>query len=289
MSELFDPADAQRIRLSQGSLRYWDRGSGPVLVFVHGLLVNANLWRKVVPRLEDEFRCIVPDWPLGAHREGVDADADLTPAGLARWIAELLEALDLRDVTLVGHDTGGALCQIAATEHPARLGALVLTPCDAYENFLPPRFRYLQWLAHVPGAIFALVQGMRPRFARRLPIAFGGLAAKPIDDDALDEYVAPALASSATRRDLAKVLRGISPRYTQRAAERARTFEKPVLLAWARRDRFFGPEFAERLARAFPKARLEMSDEGLTFLPEDEPEWLAARIGAFCSTEGGSR
>src|ERR1700760_3766722 len=129
------------VRLPGGEISYADRGAGPPAVFVHGLLVNANLWRKVVPTVADAgFRCLAPDLPLGAHRVPMPADADLTPPGVARLIAEFLDALDLTDVTLVANDTGGALTQILMANHPDRIGRVVLTPCDAFEEFFPEPF-----------------------------------------------------------------------------------------------------------------------------------------------------
>ena len=114
------------IELAQGRIRYRDEGGGPPIVFVHGALVDGRLWEPVVERLGDS-RCIVPDLPLGAHSIAMRPDADVSPAGIARLIADLLEALDLRDVTLVGNDTGGGLCQLLVTRHPERVGRLVLT------------------------------------------------------------------------------------------------------------------------------------------------------------------
>ena len=137
--------------LAQGQIAYRDSGSGPTIVFLHGAFVDGTLWRKVVPELEDGFRCVVPDLPLGSHRRPIDPDADLSPPGLAKLIAAFLAELELDDVTLIGNDTGGALCQLAVTRHPERIGRLVLTPCDAYEHFPPPAFRYLQVLARIPG------------------------------------------------------------------------------------------------------------------------------------------
>src|SRR3954471_10841826 len=113
------------VRLPQGTIRYRDTGAGTPLVFAHGLLVDGTLWRKVTPLLEGEFRCVVPDLPLGSHRVPMSADADLSPAGVGRILADFIAALDLEDVTLIGNDTGGAICQLVATEHPARLGRLV--------------------------------------------------------------------------------------------------------------------------------------------------------------------
>ena len=104
---------------------------------MHGLLVDGRLWRKVTPLLEDRFRCIVPELPLGSHPEPLNPDADLSPRGWRAIVAGFLEGLDLRDVTLVGNDTGGAISQITAANHPERIGRLLLTNCDAFENFLP--------------------------------------------------------------------------------------------------------------------------------------------------------
>ena len=107
-----------RVVLPQGTIHYSDSGSGPTIVFVHGLLVNGTLWRKVVPRLEANFRCVVPDWPLGSHPEAMATDADLSPIGLAQIVADFLAALDLDDITLIGNDTGGAICN-RRLEHPS--------------------------------------------------------------------------------------------------------------------------------------------------------------------------
>jgi pimeloyl-ACP methyl ester carboxylesterase len=269
------------VRLPQGTIRYRELGAGEPIVLVHGLLANGELWRDVAPRLARDFRVLVPDWPLGSHEIPMDPGTDLAPLGLARIIADFLSELELENVTLVGNDTGGALCQLVAVHHPERLGRLVLTPCDAYENFLPPAFRPLQALARIPGAVFVIAQSLRPRAARRLPLAYGWLAKRRIDDDISDSFLAPALSSKRVRREIAAILTGISNRYTLEAAERFGEFTKPVLIAWAPEDRFFKLRFAERLAAAFPDARLELIEDSYTFVPIDQPERTAELIAAF--------
>jgi pimeloyl-ACP methyl ester carboxylesterase len=270
------------IALSQGTIRYRDTGSGPTIVFAHGLLVDGRLWRKVTPLLEDRFRCIVPDLPLGSHREPMKPDADLTPPGVARIVADFMAALDLEDVTLVGNDTGGAISQLVATRHPERLGRLVLTPCDAYENFLPPFFRPLQYAAKVPGVLTAVMQPMRIRAAQRSPLGFGMLISPDaIDPEVLDSWVRPYLGNAGVRRDTVKFLKSISNRYTLEAAERMREFDRPVLIAWAPEDRFFKFKYAERLAEAIPDARLVRIENSRTFVSEDQPERLAEEIASF--------
>jgi pimeloyl-ACP methyl ester carboxylesterase len=279
----------REVRLAQGTIRYRDTGSGPPIVFVHGLLVNGLLWRKVVPELSGEFRCVVPDWPLGSHDEPMAPGADLSPPGVARLISEFLTALDLEEVTLVGNDTGGALCQLVATRHPERLARLALTPCDAYDNFLPPLFRPLQWAARAPGAIYALTQPMRVRALRRLPIGFGLLSKRPIEDAITDAYLSPVLSRRAIRRDVERFLSGISTRYTLDAARRFPDFSRPVLLAWAPEDRVFKLEYAERMAAAFPQARLELIEDSFTFVPEDQPRRTAELIAAFARESASAR
>lgn len=280
-----ESADGTRtIELPQGSLALHDSGAGEPVLFAHGLLVDGRLWRKVVPRLDGGFRCLVPDLPLGSHRTPMRAEADLSPPGLARLLVDLIEALELEQVTLVGNDTGGAISQIAAANHPERIRRLVLTPCDAFDNFLPPAFRPLQYAARVPGLLTAALQGMRLAPVRRLPIAFGWLIKHDPDDRLLDEWVKPFLSDAGVRRDTIKVLKEISPRYTDEAAERLRGFERPTMLAWAREDRFFKASYGERLAATIPGARLEWIEDSYTFVPEDQPAALAELIKEFVAS-----
>jgi pimeloyl-ACP methyl ester carboxylesterase len=255
-------------------------GAGPPVVFVHGALVNANLWRRVVPLLDGRTR-VALDLPLGSHIEAMPRDADLRPPALADLIADALAALELEDVTIVGSDTGGGLTQILATRRPERLGRVVLTSCDAFENFPPKLFRYVLAPARVPGAIPVAFAGLRVRRLRRLPIAYGWLSNEPPEPEAEDSYVLPVLTRRDIRRDVRKLLAGLDPRHTLDAAAKLTGFEKPVLIAWSADDRFFPPAHAERLARLIPDARLEWIEGARTFSAEDAPERLASLIAGF--------
>ncbi len=287
MAQLHRPP--QEVRLPQGTIRYRDTGAGKPLVFVHGLLVDGTLWRKVTPLLEGEFRCVVPDLPLGSHRVPMSPDADLSPPGVARIVADFIAALDLEDVTLIGNDTGGAICQLVATEHPARLGRLVLTPCDAYENFLPPFFRPMQYAARVPGLLTALLQTARLGAVQRSPLGFGLLISRDsIDPQVIDSWLRPFFSNRGVRRDVIKFLRAISNRYTLEAAERLRDFDRPALIAWAPDDRFFKLIYGERLAAAIPDARLVRIEDSRTFVSEDQPERLAELIRGFVRETSGA-
>jgi pimeloyl-ACP methyl ester carboxylesterase len=248
------------------------------VVLLHGLLTDHRLWRKVLPGL-DGLDTFAPTLPLGSHTTPVPPGTDLSPPGLARLVAGMLEDFD--DVLLVGNDTGGAIAQLVAAYHPQRLSGLVLTNCDAYERFFPPLFKPLQLAARVPGGVEAIVATLQVPAARRLPIAYGKLSKRPIDREVSDAWAAPSRHSAAIRRDLRAVLRGVDSRHLFDAMPRLRTFEAPVTLAWAREDRLvFPPALAHRLAAAFPHARIDWIEDSLTFVPEDQPERLAAILRA---------
>jgi pimeloyl-ACP methyl ester carboxylesterase len=277
----FEDLDLREARLPQGVIRYRELGAGEPIVLVHGLLANSLLWAAVAPRLAKSFRVIAPDWPLGSHECRLDPEADHSPAGLARLIADFLAALELEHVTLVGNDTGGALCQLVAVDHPERLARLVLTPCDAYENFLPPIFRPLQWLARVPGSMWLIANALRLRVAQRLPMTLGRLSKRRLDPPVVQAFLRPVQRDGGIRRELAAILRAISNRYTLTAAERFGEFDKPVLLAWATEDRLFPFRHAERMANAFPNARLKRIEDSYTFVSIDQPERTAELIASF--------
>ncbi len=269
----------KEVQLSQGIIRYRECGSGEPLVFIHGALVNGDLWYKVVPRLAQHYRCIVPDLPLGSHEIAAKAEADLTPPGLAKLISDFIEALDLEAVTLIGNDTGGALCQLVITRYPQRIARLILTNCDAFKNFPPVVFRPLVWGARVPGFVALLGRVLQSKFLQKSLLAV--LTKYPTEAAIRQSFFRPVATDKAIQRDVRKLLRGVSNRYTLEAATRFGSFDKPVLLAWGSQDYFFTRQYAERLTRAFPNARLEFIEEALTFVSLDQPERLVELIEAF--------
>lgn len=278
------------VELPQSTLRYRDTGDGPPVVFVHGLLANADLWREVVPSVAGAgLRCVCPDWPLGSHEVAMRPDADLSPEGVADLIGDFLDALGLEDVTLVGNDTGGALVQLLMARRPQRIGRVVLTPCDALELFFPPQFGGLPLAARVPGATWLLVQLLRGRFVQRSPIAYGSLSRRPLPAAVLDSYLAPARRDSGVRRDLRRFLRGVDRRLTLAAADSFGSFTRPVVLAWAEDDRVFPMSLAERLAELLPDARLVPIPDSSTFVPEDQPSALAELIVDVAGGSGTGR
>lgn len=277
-----DPAlgTPRDVEVTGGRLRLYETGDGPPIVFVHGFGVNANLWRKVVPRLSRDFRCITLDVPLGSHVLPIPG-ADLSPPGLARLIADAIDSLGFDSVTLVANDTGGALCQIVITRWPERIGRLVLTSCESRGNVPPTIFSYMKVAARIPGALRVLTESMRIRPLRRLPFAYGWLRKYPIDRQAEDSYALAGLADPGVLADGGRVLRTLHRRHTNEAADLLGRFTRPTLLAWSRDDRFFKPHEAEGLARDLPNARLVWIDDARTFVSEDQPERLAELIDEF--------
>jgi len=268
------------ITLPQGTVSYSDTGEGPPVVFVHGLLVDGALWRKVTPLLDGAARSIVPDLPLGSHRTPMNADADVSPHGVARLVGDFLAALDLEDVTLVGNDTGGLISQLVALDHGERVGRLVLTNCDCFEVFPPKEFVPMVKSARVPGAVKAALQPMRSAAARRTTLAYGGLA-REIPDEVTAAWTEPARTDVAIRGDLIRFMKAVDKSIAIEAATRLPQLKIPSLVAWAQDDRFFPRELGERLAATLPNARLEPVADSRTFVSEDQPEALAELIRGF--------
>ena len=275
-----DPAlgEPTEIRTSGGVMRAFQAGTGEPLVFAHGALVNANLWRKVVPLLAPDFRCVTLDLPLGSHELAMP-DADLSPTGLADLIAEAITGLGLEQPTLVGNDSGGALSQIAVSRHPDLVSRLVLTSCDAYDEFPPRFFDLLLWPTRHPALARALFAPLRMRALRGTPLAFGWLMHSKLDDRAGDSYVLPALTSPESGADFARFVRTVDGTYTIDAIEKLRSYDKPVLIAWSRDDKFF--KAGERLAADIPRARLEWIENARTFSMEDQPQRVAELVAGF--------
>jgi pimeloyl-ACP methyl ester carboxylesterase len=279
--------EVREVGLERGVIRYREVGDGPALVFVHGFLVNGDLWRRVVPELAERYRCVVPDLPLGSHAVPMLPDADLSPPGLARLVAGFLEALDLSEVTLVGNDTGGAICQLVVAGHAERVDGLVLTNCDAFENFPQALFRPLRYGARVPGFVSLLARVLRTPLARRALLAT--VAHNVPEEEVIGSYLGPIVCDAGVRRDVGKLLRGASKRYTVEAARSFSRFREPVLVVWGEDDFLFPMRFAERLRDAFPDARLERVARSRTFVPEDRPERLVQLVDAFLRTRIGAR
>ncbi len=271
----------EKIELSAGTIEYEDSGGdGPVIVLLHGLLMDTSLWEEVITDLCGHYRCVAPTLPLGAHTHPMPADADLSLRAITRLVAEFLERLDLNNVTLVGNDTGGALVQLLICEGAARVDRIVLASCDAFDNF-PPGLsgKTLVLTGKLSPTMFGLfMQQLRLKPFRRLPISFGWLTKR--GDAATARWLKPILHQREIRRDAVHVLRSISAERNLmlEAAECLATFDGPALVVWAEKDRVMPPEHGRRLAELLPKGWLVEIPDSYTLLPLDQPARLAQLI-----------
>lgn len=270
-------------RLSAGPIEYIDTGgSGPVVVLVHGLLMDGAQWRHVVADLRRDFRCVLPTLPMGAHRHPMKPDADLSLRGLGRIIAEFLEATGLSDVTLCFNDWCGAQVMIA-DRLMSRVGRLVLVSCEAFDNY-PPGIpgRLAALAARLPGGVGLVRRTLLIRPLRNLPVMFGLMSKRSVPDEVMREWLAP-LARPEIRRDYRKYAgdtkRG--KRDLLAATDALHTFERPVLIAWAAEDRLMPMEHGRRLANTFPNSRFVLLEDSYTLVPEDQPAALAAHLRDF--------
>jgi pimeloyl-ACP methyl ester carboxylesterase len=275
------------LKLDSTTIHYEEQGpaGGRPVVFVHGYAMGGSLWRELSERLAPAgLRCIAPTWPLGAHTEPLGTA--LTMEGAAKIVAELLFELELEDVVLVGNDTGGAIAQIVAMTAYERLGALVLTGCDAFEHFPPPILKPLIAAARSSATFTAASAPLRTRTGRKF--AYGRLAHADIDQMVV-EWTRPALTDRRIREDLRRFTASLSRETTIRAAAALPGFDKPALIAWSADDAFFGIEDGRRLAEVLPDARFELIERARTFSMIDQPDRLAELIGSFVAERAPAR
>jgi pimeloyl-ACP methyl ester carboxylesterase len=269
----------QRTHVDGLDIEYTDTGTGPTILFVHGVYVAGAIWNDVIAELGDGFQCIAPTWPLGAHYTSTEG-ADIGAEAAAKRIVHFMEALDLTDVTVVANDTGGGLVLAAlgdATLDKARIARLVFTNCDSYEHFPPGSFAQIVKLCRrssaVGGAIIRLLAtGPGQGFFLK------AVCHTPPSKERQRELFGAFATSAVARRDAVTVTASLDPALTLRAAPAIEAFDRPVTLAWGTDDDLFPLSHAERLRDAFPNATLTEIPDCAAFVMLDEPSVLANAI-----------
>jgi pimeloyl-ACP methyl ester carboxylesterase len=269
----------QQVRVDGVDIAYTDTGSGPTIVFVHGVYVTGALWNDVVSELGDDFRCVVPTWPLGAHSTPTSG-ADIGAEATAGRIVHFIDALDLRDVTVVANDTGGGLVLTAlgdATLDKSRIGRLVLTNCDSYEHFPPGSFAQIVKLCRFSSAVGG---GILRLLATGPGQAFflKAVSKHPPTPERQREIFGAFATSGTARHDAVTVTASLDPALTLRAAPAIAAFDRPVTLPWGTEDQLFPLDHARRLRDAFPHATLIEIPDSSTFVMLDAPGKLAEVI-----------
>jgi pimeloyl-ACP methyl ester carboxylesterase len=275
---------ASSIELTHGVVSYRVTGpadsAAPPVVFVHPFLMDGSLWSGVADLLAARgIRSYAPDWPLGAHRFAVRPGTDQSPRGVAKQILRFIEALDLRDVTLVGGDTGGALCQFLLDTDPSRIGRVVLTNCDAFDTFPPFPFNVIFTLLKGESRMKVNLQPMRWRALRHSPLGLG-LLANRLDPAQTRAWIEPGLTNPAIRRDAVAFLKAAKPTDLLDVSTRLDRFAGPVTIVWGTADRAFTPELGRRLQHAFTNADFVEVPNARTLVSLDAPQQLADAIAA---------
>ena len=275
------------VTLPQATIEYRDLGPQdsphPPVLFVHGAVVDSRLWSGVAERLAGQgFRCLLPNWPLGSHTIPVKDRGALSPSGVATMIRDFIVALGLSDVTLVGNDTGGGLCQLVVDAYPDQVGRLVLTNCDAFDKFPPFPFTVVFALLRGPISIKLLFEQMRITALRHSPLGFG-LLVDP-DPQLTASWLEPGRTDARIRRDLATLLRNVAKTDLTDVANRLGRFTKPVTIVWGQRDRAFTPALGRRLAALFPNGALIEVPEARTFVSLDAPAAVIDAIATVGAT-----
>jgi pimeloyl-ACP methyl ester carboxylesterase len=274
------------LELSAGTIEYEDTGGdGPVLVFLHGVAMDGSVWEPVTADLRRDHRCVVPTLPLGAHRRPMRRDADLSLRGFGGIVAELIERLGLEDVTLVQNDHGAALA--LAGDNPRHVARLVISSCEAFENY-PPGLpgKNLRLAAIMPGGLFLAAAAMRLPAVRRSPVGLGWMAKKPLPGTLVDRWFAPLRTDRGVRRDLGRYARGARRRQMVEVCERLRAFDRPALVIWTPEDRVQRPDHGRRLTAVLPDARLVEIPDSYTLIMRDQPAAFAGAVRDFVRATG---
>jgi pimeloyl-ACP methyl ester carboxylesterase len=270
------------VTVPAGEIDYDETGSGPPVVLLHGVLMDHTVWDRVLPLLPAGFRYLRPVLPLGAHRRPMHPDADLTLSGQVALVADLLDALDLEEVTLVHSDWGGALF-LTAFGRDRRVARQVILPCEAFDNFPPGLPGKMVALAvAVPGGVRLAARQLRIGWLRRLPLLFGQMARRPLPDELVRGWTEPVLRQPGVRHDLLTYCRSTfdGPTLT-RATEALRDFPGETLVLWSPDNKVMPPEHGHRLAELLPRGRYAEVPGAFVLSMLDEPEAVAREMGQF--------
>lgn len=265
-----------------GPLAWRSSGQGPALVFFAGAFANGDLWRDVVAALEDRYRCITIDLPLGAHPWPLNPGADRSATSLARLLPDCLELLEVEDATIIANDTAGGLLLLSlATGHPAlgRAGRLILTNCESYDQFPPDKLRKASAVCRT----FPRLARAAIRLAARRQNVFS-VTATGLDPERAESFFWPARRDPRVAGDLVAAMAGFRPQLLLDAAGAIPRFDRPVLLIWGESCDFFPMTHARRLASDFPRAMLVSVPGAKTWVPVDNPAAVANALIEFVPT-----
>ena len=263
-------------------LEYLDIGTGPVILFLHGALTDMHNWDKLIPFLQQNYRCIAPTLPLGGHRHAICGAADLSVKGVARIIEAFIKALKLAPVHVVANDTGGVYAQMLAAEFDSSVRSLVLTNCDALDVFPPKPFATLPKAVNIPGYVRGMAMLFRFSTFVKSSIAMG-LLSHSLSANELKRPLRSFVNVKDVQNDFKEVAGAWQSDVTQQLGTALSSFTKPVKIVWGADDVLFPVDLGERLSTRFPNASFEVVTNTRTYIQCDQPAKLAQHITAFIS------
>jgi pimeloyl-ACP methyl ester carboxylesterase len=260
-----------RVETASGRISYTEQGTGPVALFVHGVLLNGHLWRHQLAELSDIRRSIAVD--LLAHGDtDIAADQDVSVTANATMLAEFLDALKIDRVDLVGNDSGGGIAQIFAALHPERVRTLTLTDCDTHDNWPPEAFKPFLAMAAGGGLRGTLDAMLSDKRVYRSPQALGPAYEHPerVSDDSIETYLRPLVRTEQRTRDLQRFLAAFDNQHTLAIEGRLKALNAPTLIVWGTDDVYFDVKWSRWLADTIPGTRRRVEFKGARiFFPEE--------------------
>jgi pimeloyl-ACP methyl ester carboxylesterase len=276
-------SEKRSVSTPSGRISYSDRGSGPVALFVHGVLLNGYLWRHQQTGLSDLRRTIAVD--LLAHGDTeIEPDQNVSVTANAKMLSEFLDALNIDKVDLVGNDSGGGICQIFSALYPERVRSLTLTNCDTHDNWPPEAFKPFVAMVKAGGVRGTLEAMLSDKSIYRSPDALGPAYEHPenVTDETIENYLRPFLASDERTRDLERFVEAFDNKHTVAIEPKLKTFEAPTLIVWGTDDIYFDVKWSRWLADAIPgtERRVELKGARI-FFPEERPEEFNRELRGF--------
>jgi len=257
-----------------GRISYAEAGSGPVALFVHGVLLNKHLWRHQLEGLADIRRCIAVD--LLAHGDTeIGPDQDVSVTANANMLREFLDALKIDQIDLIGNDSGGGISQIFAALNPDRVRTLTLTNSDVHDNWPPEAFKPFVEMTIAGGLRDTLNALLADKTVYRSPGALGPAYERPedISDKDIEIYLRPHLRSEQRTRDLQRFVAAFDNKHTVAVESKLRQLNAPTLIVWGTDDVYFPVKWAHWLAKTIPGAKPPVELPGARiFFPEERSE-----------------
>src|SRR5713101_2250375 len=274
MSEKKSAPVHRSVHTASGRIIYTEQGTGPVALFVHGVLLNGYLWRHQLEDLSDIRRCIAAD--LLAHGDTeIAPDQDVSVTANAKMLKEFLDALHIDQVDLVGNDSGGGIAQIFAALYPERVRSLTLTDCDTHDNWPPEAFKPFLAMAAAGGLRGTLGAMLSDKSVYRSPQALGPAYEHPelLSDDSIEKYLRPLIRTEQRTRDLQRFLAAFDNKHTLAIEDRLKTLKAPTLIVWGTDDVYFDVKWSRWLANTIPGTRRHVEFKGARiFFPEERWE-----------------